>query len=263
MSVAGFQPRYLQESELKRFGLPTPSQQANIMQLVEQASSLIDEECGRVETDASGSLVYSTYTERLHLSKGRNVVRVSYSPLVALSESTVNTLLAASGTVGTYSGVTPNTISYVDGRLSPVISIKGRYGYGRRGDSWQSPDINSLVNIFQIAQTFGAAPRFQDVDVTNVDFDLVTGELWVPAGSMMAAYSEVEVTYNAGFDPRAMPVAIKHACCNMVKNFLAKPATGIRSVSGAGKVNILMKEADVIDDVVKRYLQNYTVVLAI
>lgn len=258
--AAGFQPQYILESELREYGLPLPAEQANILNLVQQASTLIDEHCGRIETDGGGSLVYSTYTERLQFPSGRNIVRLSYSPLVALPASTVNALSASGGVY--YTGVQANTVTTSAGLLSPVISAKGRYGYGRRADSAIYPDANYGMNILQVASYFGGPPQFTDIDCTLIDFDTRTGELWVPAGLYLAQYTEIEVTYNGGYDPRDMPKAIKFATAGIVRNALAKVATGIKSITGAGKISMLMEDT-LIDKTIERFLQNYKVTLAI
>src|SRR3970040_1956154 len=91
-----FQPRYIQENELQSLGLPTEMHQPDIMSLVDRASTLIDEECGLLDVDGTGSLVYSTRQERLILPEGRNITRVSFRPLVSVSAS-VQQELAASG----------------------------------------------------------------------------------------------------------------------------------------------------------------------
>ena len=75
--ITGFQPRYIEVENLKAYGLPTEREQANIVNLVESASTLIDEYCGRQDTDGNGSLVYSTYEEQLYLPSGRNLLRLT------------------------------------------------------------------------------------------------------------------------------------------------------------------------------------------
>src|SRR5271154_6232994 len=109
MSVAQFQPRYLQQNELSMFGLPDINDQPNIMNMVDGASSLIDEYCGRTDGDGNGSLVYTTYAQRMLLPEGRNVVRMMFRPLVGLCGNLANTL-ALSGQ-NYYTGFTANVSS--------------------------------------------------------------------------------------------------------------------------------------------------------
>lgn len=260
--IDGFKPRYILEGELLTFGLPTTSQVSNIMNGVEAASMLIDEHCGRVEVDAKGSLVYATYTERLELPEGRNIARLSYKPLVALPQATVNNLIAASGSPWLYTGVTPNTLLR-NGVLSPLLQCKGRYGYGRRDSQMKYPDSGYAQNVLQVAAYFGGPPQFTDIDVTMIDYDPRTGQIWVPAGLYISNYTELEVIYNSGFDPRNMPASIKHACAAIVKNSLAKGGgtTGIKGITGAGKMNVML-DPELIDTNVQRYLRNYVNTMA-
>lgn len=257
-----FQPRYLAISEFAAYGLPDAEAQPDIVTLVERASTMIDESCGRVDTDGNGSLVYTTYTERLLLPGGRNIFRLSFRPLIGVTVDTVNNL-AASGCNGSqpnnyYTGVQPNTLQATAG-LSPLISASGRYGYARRSSQQVYPDLNYAANVLQIASFFGGPPQWTPIDVTMIDFDPRTGELWVPAGLYLSQYTEVVVTYNSGFDPLHMPRTVKHVCASMVKNMLPRAAaTGLKSF-GMGKVNAQFDEM-VIDQNLDTMLQPFRTV---
>ncbi len=255
-----FQPRYIADSELLTFGLPLASKQKNIMNLIEASSMLIDEHCGRVEADGVGSLAYTSYTERLELPASRNVVRLSYKPLASVPVATVSALSASGNYFDT--GVQANTHYFRD-RLSPIVSAKGRYGYGRRDHQIGNIDANYGLNVLQVASYFGGPPEFVDIDPTAIDFDPRNGEIWIPAGLYISQYTEIEIVYNSGFDPRAMPRSIKHACAAIVKNFLGKGggATGVKSTTMYRGVNVTM-ESDLIDDNVERLLSNYVGTLA-
>src|ERR1051325_4764456 len=194
-----YQPRYIRETELKKFGLPGADEQANIMALVDGASTFIDEWCGRVGVDGEGSLAYSTYVERKTLPPQRNIIRLSNRPLVAITAS-VRADLAASadaGQIGYYTGFTENTTyrGSLDGpttQLSPIIAASGRYGYGRRSVQNVYPDSNYGVNPLMIAAFFGGPPQFTGIDVGTIDFDPRTAEIWIPAGVYWSQYTEVD-----------------------------------------------------------------------
>lgn len=263
-----FQPRFLALNEFVAFGLPDPTVQPNIIALVERASTLIDESCGRVDTDGNGSLVYTTYTERILLPAGRNIFRLSFRPLVAVSPQLVASY-TASGSNGTqpnwfYTGLTAN-ISDESGTttVTPLISASGRYGYARRSQQQVYPDLNYAANVLQIASFFGGPPQFTPIDVTMCDFDPRTGEVWVPAGLYLSQYTEVVVTYNSGFDPLHMPRTIKHVCASVVNNFLSRGGgpTGLKSF-GAGQVNASFN-LELIDPTLDMMLQPYRTVRAV
>lgn len=259
---ADFQPRYILDGELATYGLPTIGQMPTIMNLVDAASTLIDEHCGRTDGTGFGSLVYSTYVERLLMgAEQRNIIRTMYRPLVAVDTTVQASLTGIQGVSGNhfYTGFTPNSI--VRGStLSPLIGASGRYGYGRRNSQFSYPDYNYGANILQIASYFGGPPQFTPIDISMVDFDPSTGELWVPAGLYLTQYSELLLTYNTGFDPTNMPKGIKHACAALVKNFLSRSGiTGLTSMN-AGQAHAQFN-LDLIDPTVARLLQPFCTVV--
>ena len=262
--MPAFQPRYITQAELAQFGLPDVEDQENILSLVDAASTLIDEYCGRTDGDGNGSLVYTTYSQRYLLPEGRNVFRTMFRPLVGLSPSLANTL-AASGQ-NFYTGFTANTglpPSFdVTLGLSPIVGISGRYGYSRRGSQQVYPDLNYGANILQIASFFGGPPQFTPIDLTTADVDPITGEIWIPAGLYLSQYTEVFVQYNTGFDPRDMPKGIKHACAALIKNFLSRGGgtTGMKSFS-VWRVSGQFTD-DMIDPTVDKFLTPFKTVLA-
>jgi hypothetical protein len=263
--VNQFQPRFIDEEDLNAFGLPDVSQQPDIITLVERASTLIDEFCARTDVDGQGSLVWTTYTERLFLPVGRNIFRVSFRPLAAIDTNTVNQL-AASGSNGEepnyfYTGAIPSgQFRAGTNTLSPIVSCSGRYGYARRGQQQVYPDLNYAANVLQIASFFGGPPQFTPIDVTSIDFDVRTGECWVPAGLYLSQYTEVVIQYTSGFSPFRLPNAVKHATASLVRNLLSRGggATGLKGF-GAGRIRAEFTD-ELIDVNIQNMLQAYRTV---
>ena len=280
-----FTPRFILPDELRRYGLPDANRQPAILTLVDAASSLIDIHCGRLDGEGNGSLVYTTYTERLLMQAiNRNIVRLSFKPLVAVSASTVNLLAASANNVPTttattrnpdnpllltnyfYTGVQPSVqaISGVPGStISPIIGVSGRYSYGRRGAQQIYPDLNYGANLLMVAAFFGGPPTWQNVDVSMSDFDVATGEIWIPAGLYLGQYTEIVCTYNSGFHPLYMPHPIKQSCAMLVRNFLSRGGgtTGLRSIQTSGAANVSF-EPDLIDTTIERMLDPFKTVMA-
>jgi hypothetical protein len=223
-----FQPMYIFPTELTAFGLPTSDIQSDIQNLVGMASSLIDIHCGRVDGDGLGSLVYTTYTQRVLLqTRNRNLIQLNAKPIVGLLNSTVAALQAqASGAPASgnyfYTGVQANTLNAPNGALSGLVAASGRYGYGRQDLSTAYPDLYAFINPLNLVTMFGGPAPWVAIDITNTDYDSKFGEVWIPAGLQLQKYSEVIMQYNSGYDPNAMPNAIKYVCAAMVKNALAK-----------------------------------------
>lgn len=233
-----FQPRYIWDFELKDYGLPTQNQLPTIMSMVDAASSFIDSYCGRIDGSGRGSLVYSTYTERELMPVGRNLCRLSKPPLVAVDSDFVETLASynLSGWQGVtgphfWSGMQPNTVVQANGNLSAMISASGRYGYGRRDHQSVYPDLNYGSNILMVAGMFGGPPAWTAIDPSAIEYYDDVGEIWVPAGLYMSAYTEIIAVFNAGFNPLAMPPNIKHACAALVRNFITRGG-GVTAMTG-------------------------------
>lgn len=271
-----FQPWYILPSENVKYGLPiSPTgaasgayiPQPDIDNLVQLASTMIDEYCGRTDGDGNGSLVYTTYQERLLMqAPGRNLLYLPVKPVVALTQAQITNLQNIDTASGGYfyTGVMPSTVNLANGTLSGILAASGRYAYTRRDMAQQYPDQNALMNPQDLISLFGGPAPWIAIDITNLDYDAKTGELWVPAGLQLQRYSEVIVTYNSGYDPTNMPRQIKFACAAMTKNLMLKGAgtTGIVSQSlGRAAFNVTMG-VDIIDDNIKRILENFRAVRA-
>lgn len=259
-SLLPFAPCYLLQSELNTYGLPSPAFQPDIMNHVKFASVMIDEACGRIDGDGNGSLVYTTYTQRILLqTRNRNLVQLAYKPIIGLPQSTVD-LLTASGMAITgdmtqpyVSGqLTASTTqsAVVPGMLSGIIAASGRYGYTRQDQSIAYPDLFAFINPLNLITMFGGPAPWVAIDVSNTDYDYKTGEVWVPAGLQLQKYSEIWITYTAGYNPLQMPPTIKQVCAALVKNLMAKGGgtTGVVGIqlSRAG-ANVTMNKV-AIDD---------------
>lgn len=100
-----------------------------------------------------------------------------------------------------------------------LMSLQGRYGYGRRSD--QMSGTFNEVNLLATLSTFGGPPQWVPVDIGQVDTSPQTGELWVPAGMMLAYYTDVRIRYVAGFPITGLPPAIKIACAQIANGIAA------------------------------------------
>lgn len=260
-----FQPRYLFENELAAYGLGGSPDIPGMLNLVDTASTMIDEYCGRTDGDGNGSLVYTTYQERiLAESPGRNIYFVPHRPLVALTAAQVNTLsgedIAASGYY--YTGVQPCTNILANGTLSAIISASGRYVPGRRDNFGFGDEPNSYLNPLNTITLFGGPPPWNAIDMVNLDYDSITGQLWLSSGLYIARYSEIILVYNSGYNPGNMPKQVKRACAAMVKNLLAKGSgtTGMKSFNSS-KIGVSAEfYDDVIDPNIQRLLDAFMTV---
>jgi hypothetical protein len=243
-----FKPRYILDTELSDYALPDTSQVTNIMSMIDAASNLIDEHCGRTDGYGNGSLAYSTYMEKLGVVN--NIARATFKPLVTIDVTTVNDLqssgnaaIAAGKRNNFYTGVIPNTTA------SPLLSCSGRFlpmKNSYRYSSWYSVgDAPYLQNVYQLSAYFGGVPGFQPVDTTLCDVDAQIGQIWLPSGGIYGVpYTEIVLVYNAGYDPRNMPETIKQACAAIVRNMMPFNFTsGMKSMtSGRGAITYSMSD---------------------
>ncbi|MDE3104437.1 MAG: hypothetical protein KGK08_04610 [Acidobacteriota bacterium] len=164
------------------------------------------------------SLMVTQYTERMRLTAGAQTVRLSYGPLNAAT-----------------------------GASSALVAVQVRYGRPRRGE---------LPDPFreQIAWAFSVPGSWAALDVTTVDVNAQTGELTFPYNFLAVNYNEVEVTYTAGLV--TVPVSLKVACAQIVKNAQATPALNVK----ASRMDTLQMEyfsGQLIDPQVERLLRPY------
>lgn len=100
-----------------------------------------------------------------------------------------------------------------------LISGAGRYGYMRRGqDAVGSIDT---YNLLAVMSKFGGPPAWEPWTPQANSCDPQTGTVWVPAGVLLAYYTEVRIHYVAGWTYASLPTEIKQACANIVSNISA------------------------------------------
>lgn len=144
---------------------------------------------------------------------------------------------------------------------SPIrlISGLGRYGYGRRTD--QEMGAFNEVNLLAVVQaTFGGPPMWVPFDITQASLSQITHEIWVPAGTYMAYYSEVRLFYVSGYSYSALPPIIKQATAQITQAFLQNPELGgqLKSIS-AGDTKLERFAPSQLDADTRRMLDPYRI----
>jgi len=135
------------------------------------------------------SLLVTQYTERNRLPGGRPVTRATFTPLAVLQ-----------------------------GAQTPFVTVRARHGLLR------GPNAASLAEMMT---PFGGPPEWINLDPAQVEYDALSGELWLPVGVFGAPYSEVELTYNAGYTEP--PEAVKLACVEIIRNVESHPAANVQA----------------------------------
>jgi hypothetical protein len=138
------------------------------------------------------TLALAQYEERIRMMPDRNTVHLTYLPLAPLAPAT-----------------------------SPMVSGRGRYTIPRRG-GWPFSDLR-----LDVALMFGLPGTWSNLDLSSIEFDAVTGEVTLPLNLMGLWYSEVDLTYTAGY--ATIPGAVKYACAQIVRNAQATPAVNVKT----------------------------------
>lgn len=168
---------------------------------------------GLINAHASGCTLEKglLLTEKLYAPKGRSEVMLGFTP------------------------------------VARVIGGTGRYGYGRRADAanYGMDNFNLLASLSK----FGGPPAWEIWPAnTAAGIDAATGQLWVPAGIMLAYYSEVKVRYVAGYAQAALPAEIKLACAQVIQSAANNPTLGNVKSFKAGDTAITQFAASVMTD---------------
>jgi hypothetical protein len=165
------------------------------------------------------TLAVAQYQERVRLASGRNTARLTYVPLAPLAPAT-----------------------------SAIVALRGRYSVPRRGE-WPWNDLST-----DAIWTFGLPGTWTNVDLQTTDLCPETGELTMPVNALGLGFTELEITYTAGFS--AFPQPIKVACAQIVRNAQATPALNVRR----GSLDRMLLEyfsASLIDETVRSLLAPY------
>lgn len=98
--------------------------------------------------------------------------------------------------------------------VANALSGVGRYGYQRRGDDgFGSMDT---FNLLAVMSRFGGPPSWEPFTLQSNSIDPHTGQMWIPAGVLLAYYTEVKIQYVAGWSYAGLPPEIKQSCANII-----------------------------------------------
>lgn len=142
---------------------------------------------------------------------------------------------------------------------NPVVRLlagQGQYGYARRG-SMDYSAINHF-NLLAAVTQFGGPPTWEKFDVTHAGLDMSTGQVWVPAGVLLAYYTNVRIQYIAGWTYVTLPSPIKQACANIINSMINFPEiTGNIKLGKAGDGTVQRFTDSVLDSDTKRLLEPF------
>lgn len=146
-----------------------------------------------------------------------------------------------------------STVMLASTPVARVVGGTGRYAYGRHGDM---PGANmDQFNLLAALSKFGGPPAWELWPADNsMGIDARTGELWVPAGVMLAYYSDVRVRYIAGYTYETLPDVFKVACAQVAEALNNDYASADYKTFQLANVQFERFAATVISDDVKAML---------
>lgn len=166
------------------------------------------------------TLMAAQYTERVRLTAASQTARLSYGPLLPLA----------------------------------LLNVRVRYARGRRGEAADLQlDRNGLMGL-QIATAFGLPGTWSTLDVATIDVYAGIREITFPFTFLGLGYNEAEITYMAGFV--TVPVPVKVACAQLVKNAQATPALNVKT-SRLDTMHMDYFSASLLDEGVRVMLKPY------
>lgn len=152
------------------------------------------------------------------------------------------------------SGRPLTTLAYTP--VMRLLSGQGRYGYDRRGAAsrYQVDEFNLLASLSH----FGGPPVWEFFPLQNTGVDAGSGQVWVPAGVMLAYYSEVNLWYVAGFPYANLPAAVKSVCAQLINAAANVPQLGAAAKAyKAGDSSFQLFASTLLSGDMKRELDPY------
>lgn len=139
--------------------------------------------------------------------------------------------------------------------IANLLSGVGRYGYGRRSD--QKLGYFYDVNLLSTLSAFGGPPIWNSFAIPSSSLNPSTGDLWVPAGLLLAYYTDIKVRYVGGWPQASLPNEVKVVTAELIKRMRDAPMGPMVRRFNTGKVTIERFADTVIDPDMKSLIRPY------
>lgn len=106
------------------------------------------------------------------------------------------------------------SIDAATGRYLPVSNSERRNALARYAANQQSYFMTEI-------STLGGVPKDVVIDPATIDMNPRTGRIWIPTSLYMTRYSEVTVTYTAGY--ATIPDQVKNAIAKLIPSLQIRP----------------------------------------
>ena len=139
--------------------------------------------------------------------------------------------------------------------VARLLSGLGRYGYGRRTE--QTLGYFYDANLLSTLSAFGGPPTWTPFSTPASSLNPDSGDLWVPAGSLLSYYTDVKMRYCSGWSATSLPPQIKIAVATIIGALDAAPMGPQIRRFNAGKTGIERFADSVMDPDIKSMLRPY------
>ena len=139
--------------------------------------------------------------------------------------------------------------------IAQILAGYGKYGPGRRSEQVMGIGYdNGLLNITQV---FGGPPTWSPFPIGQTDINMATGYVGIPAGLLLAYYSDVRIHYVAGWSQANLPGDIKQAVASIVRSSIDSPFAANVKLMKAGDATLERFTASSIDKDIQSLLTPY------
>lgn len=146
-------------------------------------------------------------------------------------------------------------IRVAKGPIVNVLSLLGRFAYGRRSD--QVGGLYQEMNLLAAVQTFGGPPQWIPIQLAQCSWSNATGEIWIPASVLLAYYSDVRARYIAGYADVPEPIVAATISVASGISQAGGALAGQIKMLAAGNSKIERFGASILDDDTRRLLDPF------
>jgi hypothetical protein len=111
-----------------------------------------------------------------------------------------------------------------------LLAVNGRFTPGRRNNRRLT---SGGLDYLTIAAVSGSPPRWTPLDINGIDLVPATGEAWLPTGLFLISWSQVRVSYIAGFP--TIPNRVKMALAEILHTISSKGQSDLMRL-GVGRL---------------------------
>lgn len=100
--------------------------------------------------------------------------------------------------------------------IAAILAAQGQFGYSRRGSSI---NYNNEISLLPLLNTFSGSPVWQSFTISANSYDSQKARVWINPSIYLSNYTQVRISYIAGWTYRSLPSQIKTAVASIVSSY--------------------------------------------